>query len=405
MKNCLIIIACLLSIALQRCASGTLAEEAYSTLTSAVTANDIDTVSGYLSGGFNPNHRFLDGWSILHIASRWDYFRVIQQCFHDGKGLKTGIFTMTGTTEAETRKALDMASLIIARGADVNLQTADGSTPLHVIMASLQSASPDIPSIPPVDGRISSRFGWRGSPFDNNSDYHRALDICARNGTPVRAAANGVIALVGVSTTLGNFIIIQHRNGYQSVYGHCHLFAVKKGASVKRGSVIGYVGMTGSASGDHCHFEVRLNGSLMNPIEFINGKTIGETQHAIAQKLVNLLLSHKARVDVRNNDGRTPLVEAAAKSGAISRLLIDHGADVNAADENGITPLHMAAAGDIDLVRYLIQKGAAVNARTKSAYSAIAGTLYAQGTTPLAVAVKNGNSAVAVLLRQNSAVE
>ncbi len=404
-KNTVIIATLIFTAGFIGCGSTQEMDEKYSDITSAVMNNDVEEVRHSLSRSFNPNHRFLDGWTLLHIAARWDNYRVVNQCFDERNGKKTGIFTITQKANDELKKALDMVSLITDRGGDVNMKTADGNTPLHIILASLQGSSSDFPSIPPVEGRVSSRFGWRGSPFDNNSDYHRALDIAARNGTPVRATGNGIVALTGVSSTLGNYIIIQHRNGYQSVYGHCHLFAVKKNTPVRRGAVIGYVGMTGSASGDHCHYEVRLNGAIVNPIEFVNGKTIGEAQHAIILGIVELLLSKKAAVNACNNDGRTPLIEAASKSAALSRLLIDHGADINACDENGITPLHMAATGDPDLVRYLLQKEAQVNHRTTASYCAIAGSLFPQGTTPLKVALKYGNSNVAALLKHSGAVE
>ncbi len=403
MKKITFIIALLTALSnILNCGSTQDKDELYGDITGAVTGNEVEEARHILSRGFNPNHRFLDGWTLLHIAARWDYTRVMNTCFD--AGIKTGIFTVTPMTDAAIKQARAMVSLLADRRGDVNMKAADGNTPLHVILASLQSASPHVPSIPPVDGRISSRFGWRGSPFDNNSDYHRAIDIAAKNGTPVHATADGVVALTGVSPTLGNYIILRHRNGYQSVYGHCHLFAARKNATVRRGAVIGYVGMTGAASGDHCHYEVRLNGALMNPIEYINGKIIIETQHAIARGIVEELLLKKAAVDARNRDGRTPLIEAASKSAALSRLLIERGADINASDENGVTPLHMAAAGDPDLVRLLIQKGAAPNPRTSSC-CAIGGSLFPQGITPLRVALTCENAETARLLRDAGAAE
>lgn len=372
---------------------------------SAVDNNVPVAVRDALDEGFDADHVFSDGWRLLHVAAKWDEGRVLRLCFDAGRGITTAGVSAARNTGSVRERSGEIVSLLIGKRADVNGKTADGATPLHIAVASLKRDVTDFPSIPPVEGRISSRFGWRGSPFDNNSDYHRGLDISARNGTPVRAAADGIVAMTGMNDTAGNYIVLQHREGVQSLYGHCHLFAVRKNTHVRRGAIIGYVGSSGAVSGDHCHYEVRVNGAPVDPLAYINQKERCDVQHGIVGALVGALLLHKAAVNARDGDGRTALIECAGKSAAISRLLVEHGADINAQDDSGISPLHEAAAFDEGLARYLIGKGARVTARTSCEYCAIGGQIYRSGTSPLTVALKSGNTAIAELLKHNGAIE
>ncbi|MBN2160233.1 MAG: peptidoglycan DD-metalloendopeptidase family protein [Spirochaetes bacterium] len=377
----------------------------YQSAIDAVNNNDLVAVSRAVEAGDAAKRRYLDGWTLLHIAARWDLEKVSRLCFGFPMNSSTGIFPEQGDHTATAHAAADIIYSIIAKGGDVTALNDKGDTPLHVALASLKKDSTDIPSIAPLAGRITSGFGWRGSPFDNNSDYHRALDIAAKNGTPVRSTADGIVSETGVSKELGNYIVVRHKGGYCSVYGHCHLFAVKKMSYVRRGDVVGYVGRTGATTGDHCHYEIRLNGSPVDPSGYINLKAVHQAQHAVVAAAVGLLLSKQAPVDARNETGRTPLLESAGKSRAISILLIEHGADVNICDENGVTPLHVAAAADAELVRILIDRGARIDARTRNRYTSIAGKLCRPSTTPLDVAISAGNNAAADILKGRAAVE
>lgn len=122
-----------------------------------------------------------------------------------------------------------------------------------------------IPSVMPVYGKYTSTFGYRKNPFGRGYEYHPALDIACPKGTPVRASGDGVVTHAGWEGGYGNLVQINHRNGYESLYGHNSKIAVKVGQKVKRGDIIAYVGSTGRATGNHCHFEVRLNGKPINP--------------------------------------------------------------------------------------------------------------------------------------------
>lgn len=120
--------------------------------------------------------------------------------------------------------------------------------------------------IKPISGIITSRFGSRESI---RTSGHRGLDIAAPTGTPIKAAAAGTITTAGYNGSYGNMLIITHTNGVQTVYGHCSQLLVKKGQKVSQGQIIGKVGSTGNSTGPHLHLEVRVNGVLYNPQNYV----------------------------------------------------------------------------------------------------------------------------------------
>ncbi len=125
--------------------------------------------------------------------------------------------------------------------------------------------------LPVPQSRITSRFGRRVDPFNKyNRVYHSGLDLAAKVGTPVVSAADGEVIFTGRNGGYGNSVIIQHKNGYKTVYAHCSQILVEVGESVKMGRVIAAVGRTGTATGAHLHFEVFLNGKIMNPESALN---------------------------------------------------------------------------------------------------------------------------------------
>jgi len=128
------------------------------------------------------------------------------------------------------------------------------------------------PSIWPAHGWISSTIGPRQDPMTGGRDYHSGLDIAGERGQPVYATASGVVKQLGYQGAYGNLVTIDHGFGLESRYGHLLKYAVKKGAQVKRGDVIGYVGATGRATGYHLHYEVLANGRLLNPLQLLTQK-------------------------------------------------------------------------------------------------------------------------------------
>lgn len=120
----------------------------------------------------------------------------------------------------------------------------------------------------PVAGRISSQFGWRMHPVLGYRRFHSGVDMAAGSGTPIRAAGSGRVIYAGYRGGYGNTVMIDHGGGKVTLYAHQSRIAVR-GGSVGKGQVIGYVGSTGMSTGPHLHFEVRVNGSPVNPLNYI----------------------------------------------------------------------------------------------------------------------------------------
>jgi len=117
---------------------------------------------------------------------------------------------------------------------------------------------------------ITSAFGYRSDPFDSeNAELHPGIDFRGAKGDPVHVTADGEVAFTGRKGGYGNCIIIQHKNDFQTLYGHLSQIDVKEGQSVKTGDVIGKVGSTGRSTGAHLHYEVRKNGKPINPVKFL----------------------------------------------------------------------------------------------------------------------------------------
>ncbi len=127
-----------------------------------------------------------------------------------------------------------------------------------------------IPSIPPARGSFSSGFGIRRDPFTGGIEFHKGIDISAPQGTPIVAAADGIVEEVGWSSGgYGNQVVINHQNGIKTRYAHMFKVFVKQGDRVKRGQVIGLMGSTGKSLAPHAHYEVYLNGKPVNPLRYI----------------------------------------------------------------------------------------------------------------------------------------
>jgi len=116
----------------------------------------------------------------------------------------------------------------------------------------------------PIGGSLNSYFGWR-----DWGDFHRGLDIGAPYGAPIAASAAGVVVTADYLGTYGNIVIVDHLNGISTVYAHLSGFAVDTGEEVEQGQVVGWIGLTGLTTGAHLHFEVRVSGDFVDPLEWL----------------------------------------------------------------------------------------------------------------------------------------
>lgn len=149
-----------------------------------------------------------------------------------------------------------------------------------------------IPAIQPIKNedlkRMASGYGYRNDPFTKIRKFHAGMDFSAKPGTPVYASGDAtVIRANNVMSGYGNLIILRHGFGYETYYAHLSKYNVKVGQKVKRGDVIGFVGNTGRSEGPHLHYEVHINGKVVNPINFYYGNISAE-EFEIISKQANL---------------------------------------------------------------------------------------------------------------------
>ena len=122
----------------------------------------------------------------------------------------------------------------------------------------------------PASSRITSSFGDRESPTEGASSSHQGIDIGASTGSSILAAASGTVTISTYSYSAGNYIMINHGGGVSTVYMHCSELLVSAGQEVTQGQVIAKVGSTGYSTGPHLHFGIRVNGSYVNPINYVS---------------------------------------------------------------------------------------------------------------------------------------
>ena len=120
----------------------------------------------------------------------------------------------------------------------------------------------------PVLGALSSTFGWREHPVEGGNRFHYGVDLAAEEGTDILAFASGTVYATGESSTLGNYVMLQHQGGYITLYGHCREVTVT-GGSVDMGDKNAEVGSTGLVTGPHLHFELHDGDLYLNPIYYV----------------------------------------------------------------------------------------------------------------------------------------
>ncbi len=130
-----------------------------------------------------------------------------------------------------------------------------------------------LPNSKPINAAYkSSSFGWRVDPFRGHRAFHEGLDFTARSGTPILAAADGIVTKAGRASAYGNLVKLDHGAGLETRYAHASKLLVKPGERVVKGQVIALVGTTGRSTGPHLHYEIRLHGHALDPRKYLNKK-------------------------------------------------------------------------------------------------------------------------------------
>ncbi len=135
-----------------------------------------------------------------------------------------------------------------------------------------------IPSIPPVNGWFMRGFGYGLDPFTGTMKMHEGIDIAAPVGTPIIAPADGVVKKIQSKRDFGVTIEISHSEGFETIYAHCQNPAVRQGQFIRRGDVIAFVGTSGKITGPHLHYEIRIDGIPINPLDYIMLRNIGANE-------------------------------------------------------------------------------------------------------------------------------
>jgi murein DD-endopeptidase MepM/ murein hydrolase activator NlpD len=175
-----------------------------------------------------------------------------------------------------------LASMMVSKGELKEIMKQEGTSTFSKIPLIQPIRTEDLMYIP-------STFGLRFHPFYKRVIFHDGIDISAKSGSKIVATASGVVEIVTPSNLgYGNKIVINHGNGYQTLYAHMKSMKVRKGQYVNQGQVIGYVGSTGLSTGDHLHYEIRYNDELKDPMAYFQTylTPIGEDGKLIAYKPV-----------------------------------------------------------------------------------------------------------------------
>ena len=187
--------------------------------------------------------------------------------------------------DAMTLRDLNLELKHLSHGVD---QRADYLSVIEAELLAQQVRQALLPHSKPVsDGFIGSGFGWRSDPFSGELSHHSGIDFAAPSGTPIHAAAGGVVVLAEYHHVWGNVVEVEHGNSMLTRYAHASRLNVAPGDIVKRGQKLAEVGSTGRSTGPHLHFEVHHKGVAQNPAKFLFAKDSPLQQRAASSPRVD----------------------------------------------------------------------------------------------------------------------
>lgn len=196
----------------------------------------------------------------------------------EDKGIQRGPASRSRTSDSGKNGKLENISVAVKSPLETRLEDiAHESEETSIVLAHLQTyflaqsaVLAATPSLLPINGWLSSAFGYRRHPYDGSYRLHAGVDIVADSGTPVRAPADGTVLFAGNKSGYGKVVVVDHGYGIRTVHGHVSRFFVTAGSKLKRGDKIAEVGSTGKATGPHLHYEIRKNGVPVNPTSFFS---------------------------------------------------------------------------------------------------------------------------------------
>ncbi len=186
------------------------------------------------------------------------------------------------TVEQETVNTISE----LYKGSPETIAAVNNLGPKHILVPGLELYLPDVKPVylseemrlhyglrgifgSPLPGRVTSGMGLRTHPVGGFRGKHTGVDLAAREGTNVAAAAAGRVLQTGEGEYIGRFVILSHKDSYTTIYGHCSQVLVTGGKTVKKGQIIAKTGQTGRATGPHLHFEIRKDGIPQNPLMYL----------------------------------------------------------------------------------------------------------------------------------------
>lgn len=187
----------------------------------------------------------------------------VEDVFNNIGGLTDSYYTDNAPETEQSEEAEEStapSAEVFSGGADI--KTENNKLPENV---SLKKYRLDKTMTVPVKGEVTSEFGFRIHPITGEKGFHSGIDLAAPSGSPIHAAFDGVVVYAGFDQWNGNHLKIMHGDEIMTVYCHCSELFVEKGCVVRAGEIIAAVGSTGSSTGPHLHFELRINDISFNP--------------------------------------------------------------------------------------------------------------------------------------------
>lgn len=258
---------------------------------------------------------------VIEMIRMFSYKVDFQRDLHPGDSFEV-YYDYYYTPDGQPAKSGDIAyARMRLSGKDVTLYRyqVDPDQPADYFDAKGQSAKGLLMKTPVDGARISSGFGARFHPVLGYTRMHKGVDFAVPTGTPVMAAGSGMISFMGWANGYGNFVILNHGNGYSTAYGHLSRFApgMRRGGRVRQGQVFAYSGATGLATGPHLHYEIRINNTQVNPlkVKIAEGRTLGgkELREFLDQRLKVDAMIASLPLETKVADIATDLRQAKAR--------------------------------------------------------------------------------------------